>query len=592
MGWRDGIVIDVDTKEEKPSGWRSGIVIDEEQPKRPIGATRDIKPNYAGRVKEGFDKARAENIERQKAGRNPIASTARTLTEAPYIAIGEVPGIKQAGKVAGKAIGALATGAGEMANRGIKKEAEYAGTIKELATGSNMKDARFAGKEAAESAPTVGDIYQSVSSKVPGTAKDIAETGMNIAGLATAPAQAKALSKGYKAVAKSLIKAPTKKLDEVAGQLAEWTTGVEEGALRLAGKKSGREALKSAYDKQYKIGEKLVDMVDNIDDYIPEREIVNEALNKMPSIDLRPVIKKIDDLKVLEASPHAIETNRRLERLKSIYSKLTTKKTTADVYGVADEYAGTSIPQKYNPNALGKPAKKVGTAKATVQEPLNADVYRQVRIQLDNEIKSAYSKDRGMGSLFEKQAMKIRKEMKDQLIRTAESSGNQEYVSAMKSWANKEEKISDLKKVLGSTEQSRSLRAESFIRNINNRGKRQAKQFLEDFEAVFGGDFVKQAKLAQWAEQIGSEGSGSLLPRWATGRSLWAKGPGFVVGSPKVASRVTLPATGAIRKIGEKVSLSDLAPASATAVSIPGIYNLRENKKKSLFRYKYEEDED
>jgi hypothetical protein len=39
MGWRDGIVIDEDSQEEKPSGWRSGIVIDEEQQKRPIGAT-------------------------------------------------------------------------------------------------------------------------------------------------------------------------------------------------------------------------------------------------------------------------------------------------------------------------------------------------------------------------------------------------------------------------------------------------------------------------------------------------------------------------------------------------------------------------
>ncbi len=302
-----------------------------------------------------------------------------------------------------------------------------------------------------------------------------------------------------------------KGIDKTIGKIAQETSGVSEEALRMAGTKAGRETLKNAANKQYEIGQKLVDMVDNAVDNMPEREIVNNALDNMPPINLKNVLQEIDNAKVIEGSPSAIAANKRLDELKNIYTKVAAEK------------------------------------------PVNAKNYRELRKQLDYEIQSAFNKDPGEASIFEKQAMKIRNAMKKELEKAAEASGIPEYVDAMKNWHDKINKLDKLKSFLGKNSTTRGNRAESFVANLFNKNKTQQQKILKDISDIFGNDFNAEAKLTYLANELGPEGKASWLPRWTTGRSLWAKGLGMATGSPAIASRITLPLSGKIGAIGEKL---------------------------------------
>lgn len=302
-----------------------------------------------------------------------------------------------------------------------------------------------------------------------------------------------------------------KGIDKTIGKISQETSGVSEEALRMAGTKAGRETLKNSANKQYEIGKKLVDMVDNAEDYMPEREIVNNALDNMPPINLKNVLQEIDNAKVIEGAPSAIAANKRLDELKNIYTKVATEK------------------------------------------PVNAKNYRELRKQLDYEIQSAFNKDPGEASIFEKQAMKIRTAMKKELENAAELSGNPEYVDAMKNWHDKINKLDELKSFLGKNSTTRGNRAESFVANLFNKNKTQQQNTLKDISDVFGNDFNAEAKLTYLANELGPEGKVSWLPRWTTGRSLWAKGLGMATGSPAIASRVTLPISGKIGDAGRKL---------------------------------------
>lgn len=342
-------------------------------------------------------------------------------------------------------------------------------------------------------------------------------------------------------------------LDNFAGRIAEGSTKVSEEALRMSGTKPGREALKDAANKQFEIGKELVDMIDNADEFIPERAIVENALNDMPDINMKPVLNAIEKAKVYEASPTAIAANKRLDGLKDIYLKLS--KQNIDVPIMQKGATGTeSGLQVYNPNALATDAaQQVGTAKATVDVPLKATDFREVRRQLDNEIKSAFDKDPGEATEFEKQARRIRLVMKNELVKAAEKSGNKEYVEAMKTWSDKIDKVDAIKSFLGKNATTRANRVESFVANLFNKNKSQQQKTLQDISQVFGKDFVEKSRLTYLANQLGDEGTASWLPQWTTGRGKIDNAAGLVFGSPKIASRVTLPITGKIGEVGKKL---------------------------------------
>lgn len=268
--------------------------------------------------------------------------------------------------------------------------------------------------------------------------------------------------------------------NKLLGRLASELSGVGEDALRLFGIGFGKGAkqLKRAAGTKSMIGDKLATAIDNFDDYLPEKGAVKEALDNMPRIQMENIEDAIDAAKVIEGSEAAITTNKKLERLKELW------KNRADEFNAVD-------PKEFT----------------------------EFRKQLDKEIKSVFNADLGAGDLFDQAAQKVRKAMKDELILAAQKSGNPAYVEAMEVLSDKLAKLQAMKGYLGGTSATRGRRAESFVNNLFGKNKDDARRVLDDLQDIFDEDFIRDAKLANMAEQLGPGGIPGFLPQQTTGRS-------------------------------------------------------------------------
>lgn len=323
----------------------------------------------------------------------------------------------------------------------------------------------------------------------------------------------------------SLLTSAASGLNKLVGRLSEWTTGVDEKALRKATTKQGREVLKQAFDTQEEIGEQLVDMVNNAIDYMPDASKINNALDNMPAVNAVPVIKKMERY-----------INRPITKeFKQVQKQL---------MGKAEEL-----------RILVSETGDAGYVPA--REMVN------FRKELDYILSDQFGKE--SSSKFISSLKTIRHDIKESLV---DASKGTEYAATMKEFSERLSTIDKMKKLLGRDVNTRELSGEKFINSLNNKGRKKAKQWVSEFQKVFGGDFVERAQLAKWADQFGDEGSGAWLPRWTTGRSLWAKGAGIAVGSPKVATRITLPATQAAEGIAKKSGTAQRLTRQAVRTSI------------------------
>lgn len=348
---------------------------------------------------------------------------------------------------------------------------------------------------------------------VPEDSRELVGSMGKIAGAATitSPFKSEITTLGKKTISVPLqVTGKTLQLpDIIAGKLAQETSGVSEEALRMATTKAGREALKESAGKQFEIGENLVDAIDNAWDVIPKSAEIKATLQNVPYVNISPILSK---LRTAVPSAHTSE-------MKGVIEKLNQKA-----------------------NELSELAVKYGD---TGNVP--ADKLFEYRQELDNVIGDAWGKESGK---YVSALKDTRKDIKDALLQTAKGT---EYEPQMQDLAKKLDALDKIKQVVGKTSDTREARAESIIRNINNLGKEKKREWMQNFQDVFGGDYLNQAKMAQLAEQLGNEGQGAWLPRWTTGRSLLAKGSGLALGSPRIASQITLPATQTVSKVGKKI---------------------------------------
>ncbi len=297
--------------------------------------------------------------------------------------------------------------------------------------------------------------------------------------------------------ASGLVKGAAKTLKKPIGKIASEVSGVPEDALRAYGTGIGpqAQAIRKAAGTEARIANRVVDAIENFDEYIPEKAVVNNALEQMPPMDFQKVMQVIDDAKVIEGSDAARAANRKLDRIKNLWSELTVEKG-PELYGPAG--------QKLNTDKIVKiPAKD----------------FRKVRKQLDQELKSAFSKDQGVATIMDRQLTKVRKAMKDALIESAESSGNPEYVQAMKTYSDKLQKLEKVKGYLGGNQATRERRAQQFVDSVFGKNKDNARRVMSDIQDIVGEDFLGEAQAAQFAEQLGPGGVPAFFPRQPTGRS-------------------------------------------------------------------------
>ena len=294
------------------------------------------------------------------------------------------------------------------------------------------------------------------------------------------------------------------KINKLVGRFSQELTGVDEEALRLMGTKQGREALQGAFNTQAEIGQELADMINNAFDYMPDGKQIRAAIEGAPSVNVVPLINKLESL---AGNPRTKEMQVAADLIRGKAEELRLMASQGDTGFV---------------------------------RPIDLLDYRQ---EIDNAIGDQFGKDSGKYISALKQ---IRHDIRQGLLNTAKGT---EYESSMKDLAKKLDALDKVKRMMGGDQVSREMRAESFIRNINSKGKAVRRQWLQDFSELFGGDFVEKSKLARFAEMAGPEGKGGLMPNWPTGKSLLGPlyGPaGLAVGSPRIAAMTTLPATTAI----------------------------------------------
>jgi hypothetical protein len=162
-----------------------------------------------------------------------------------------------------------------------------------------------------------------------------------------------------------------------------------------------------------------------------------------------------------------------------------------------------------------------------------------------------------------------RTELKNLLEKTAVESGNAEYPALMKSYASKLDKLEQVQKVLGKGSGiSREDKAVNLLRRAaNEEGESARKELLQAMDELFGEDFTKKTKLASMADALGPGGKATVFPRQTTGRALLglataggvagaftvpgagiaAAIPAIALGSPKVFTRITIPAARAAK---------------------------------------------
>lgn len=276
----------------------------------------------------------------------------------------------------------------------------------------------------------------------------------------------------------ALLKRGTGFANKALGRLSEELSGVSEEALRKFGFGIGEGAkeLKSAAGTQRKVGEKILNALDNFDDFLPEKPIVDEALENMPPVNISKTISALQ-----EAMP-----------------------------------LGRIGKQKQIPEQIGEVMQDLASS-ADDQGNIPAKAFRKLRIELDNEIGDAFAKDEG-GALVN--ALKQgRFAMAHSLTDAAEQSGNPQYAEAMKSMANKMRIIDDLKGYVGKSDQARNRKIQGFIDNLFGKNKEDAQRVIGELSEVLGDDIIQESKLAQLAGQLGSKGTPGIAPMQATGRS-------------------------------------------------------------------------
>jgi hypothetical protein len=331
--------------------------------------------------------------------------------------------------------------------------------------------------------------------------------------------------------------------NKLLGRLAQEFSGVSEEALRThgAGFGQGAKDLAAAAGKQHEIGQKLVKVLDNLDDYLPEKHLVDQALHEMPPVPVTNTIKVLEQAKTggVLSSSRAVN-----DKIDGLISDLTNK---------ADQDGNIAAP-----------------------------VFRQIRKEIDGLIGDSFGKESGAYVNALKQS---RYQMADDLVKSAESSGNPDYVDAMKSMSQKLQVADKLKSFLGKSAQTRDTRAESFVSTLFGKNKTDRQEAVKAMEQLFGGDFTAEAKLANLAAELGPEGKAGLLPRQFTGRAALgptvaalgghfvnpvAGAPALALSSPRLAAgmlsgadavdRFVNSSVSAMERIGTKPAL--VAPAS------------------------------
>ncbi len=314
--------------------------------------------------------------------------------------------------------------------------------------------------------------------------------------MATSPSTYVAPALGYlskiPAVAAALARAG--KLPEMAATgIGEKLTHIPGEALSEASTASGRAGLATAAQGAGPAGAKLADAVSDFTKDMPEKAIVNKALQGANKVSIQPAIDALKKAKADIPTASGIQGPEGDAAIKKI-----------------DDMVARLKVNKAGPAAPGQAFK----------QNFDADEYRQIRQIIDEGV----NWNEPGAKLYSEAAMKARTAMKDALIKAAPP----EYADAMKSWHDKLDLVSELKSLIGKEEGARQdIRAGSFLKQTAKEpegGPRRA--LLAQFDAASGGKHLEESDLRKLAEEFGPEGKPSWMPRVSPFQGIGEAGAG------------------------------------------------------------------
>lgn len=367
-----------------------------------------------------------------------------------------------------------------------------------------------------------------------------------------------------------------KGVNQGLGKLASELSLVSEETLRKWGTGLGKGAkeLKEVSNSQHKIGGKILDAIENFDDYIPEKAIVDDAIKNMPNIELANTVKAIQSEidKIPSNSYSGVKT-----KLKNLMKDVTGEKQLPDVN---IRMAGSAKEGKKF-DIMGQEIRGTDSNIASTSRKVKGDIIHD-KDRTAKDFKNLRSFTDKMvnwgdeGSSYLNDALKnIRGVMKKDLIETAEKSGVPEYVTAMKGWSDKLKIKDDFLDELGKTSKSRKKKIGQFTSTIFGKNKEHRQKVLGDIGEILGVDFLKDAKLLQMSGEIVSEKTGrsKILPNITTGYKLapivagLAAGGGNIIDKPLAVLGGTLVASLSSPAIASKVlTATDLVERGVSSV--------------------------
>jgi len=391
----------------------------------------------------------------------------------------------------------------------------------------------------------VGNINQLPTVReVGGFATDVGLDLLNIfPGLSAASKGAKALKLGRAAESLDIAtKLPGNALGRLEGlpntalkTAVQATTGKPAEALEQFGLGFSKGAKRLKEAKPDEIGVELLRTIDNIDDVIPEADVIRKTLEQMPQINTKPIADGMRKGKIKTPfdDPDFL-INERIDRAAQNIENM------------------GSIP---------------------------ASEFRDLRKELDKFIPSTVE---GFSTL-QKSFLNGRTAGAAELVKVAEASGNKQWATTMKSFSEKLGKLEKIKTKFGASAINREERAEKFIAGLFNKNNKIRQKNLKEFDDIFGFDFSTKAEEAFKAGKLGPEGIPPVLRGSEGGGSLG--GVAAVATSPFTSPRGGAALLGATQELTKgvqaatKATLSPLGVGTLDAARLTSIRKRQEEER-------------
>lgn len=314
--------------------------------------------------------------------------------------------------------------------------------------------------------------------------------------------------KRYTPQMKSMILKSAEGLNKVTKGLASELSGISSEALEIARTKRGREKLILMAGRSKQIGDKLLDKMDNIDQYYKYEDQLKTALNDMPEIDSDNVIKTLEsEIKKLGNLPNELAAKGRLEGyLDGIKKDFTKTIETKEKIGTesGDFFTDWGSP-------VGKDIYK--TTKKEVLGSIPALKFRDLRRRLDVSI----DHNQEGADLFNNAMKKARHQA---MVDLEEAGKGTPYAETINNYAEMLKARDRLYSKIGKRSDIREDRIESFTANLFGKNKTNRQDIVKDIDDIFGENFTEQIKLSTLADEIVKEGGIPYFASQTTGRSL------------------------------------------------------------------------